>query len=82
MKSTLVLAVCLCTLASLLSSIQEVEAEQKRQKKANSYLLRKPQCTEKRQKHLESEMAKSLPIGGQSSKKFPETIAEVQVYCR
>ena len=46
------------------------------------YMLKKPQCTEKRQQDLELDMAKLSPIGSKSTKKFPETYAEVQVFCR
>lgn len=80
----LVLAIFCCTLASLLLSIEEVSAVEKKKilKKPNSYLLKKPQCTEKRRRHLEGEMVKALPIGGQNNKRFPETLPEVQTYCR
>ncbi len=72
-KTLLLLGVCCCCSTFL---------EAKEKSGGGSYLLKKPQCTEKRQKHLESEMAKALPIGGRSNKRFPETVAEVQVYCR
>lgn len=46
------------------------------------FLTHKPSCTLKRQTDLEWEMKGILPLGTNSTYRFPESISEAQAYCK